>query len=85
MSSSTVTIVVPTAENETVFILHAVQAALKAYRKSHNRSDQRSGQVDDNIRSDQRSGQVDDNILDRTTDEADKKTGTFGQPSSTIA
>lgn len=72
MSSSTVTIVVPTAENETVFILHAVQAALKAYRKSHNRSDQRSGQVDDNI-------------LDRTTDEADKKTGTFGQPSSTIA
>jgi hypothetical protein len=72
MSSSTVTIVVPTAENETVFILHAVQAALKAYRKNHNRSDQRSGQVDDNI-------------LDRTTDEADKKTGTFGQPSSTIA
>ena len=49
MSSSTVTIVVPTAENETVFILHAVQAALKAYRKSHSRSDQRSGQVDDNI------------------------------------
>jgi hypothetical protein len=71
MSSSTVTIVVPTAENETVFILHAVQAALKAYRKSHNRSDQRSGQVDANS-------------LDRTTDEADKKTGTFGQPTSTI-
>ena len=60
MSSSTVTIVVPTAENETVFILHAVQAALKAYRKSHNRSDQRSDQVADNI-------------LDRTTDEAAKK------------
>ena len=71
MSSSTVTIVVPTAENETVFILHAVQAALKAYRKSHNRSDQRSGQVDANS-------------LDRTTDEADKTTGTFGQPTSTI-
>lgn len=67
MSSSTVTIVVPTAENETVFILHAVQAALKAYRKSHNRS-----------------GQVDANSLDRTTDEADKTTGTFGQPTSTI-
>jgi hypothetical protein len=45
MSSSTVTIVVPTAENETVFILHAVQAAIKAYRKSHNRSDQ--NQMDD--------------------------------------
>ncbi len=70
MSSSTVTIVVPTAENETVFILHAVQAALKAYRKSHNRSDQ---------------GQVDDTSLDRTTDEAAKTTGTFGQPTSTIA
>lgn len=71
MSSSTVTIVVPTAENETVFILHAVQAALKAYRKSHNRSDQRSGQVDANS-------------LDRTTDEPDKTPGTFGQPTSTI-
>lgn len=71
MSSSTVTIVVPTAENETVFILHAVQAALKAYRKSHNRSDQRSGQVDANS-------------SDRTTDEADKTPGTFGQPTSTI-
>ena len=39
MSSSTVTIVVPIAENETVFLLHAVQAALKAYRDAHRTSD----------------------------------------------
>ena len=70
MSSSTVTIVVPTAENETVFILHAVQAALKAYRKNHHRSDQ---------------GQMDDTCLATTTDETVKKTGTFGQPTSTTA
>ena len=72
MSSSTVTIVVPTAENEIIFILNVVKAAIKAYLKTQNLRDQTRGQVADNI-------------LDRTTDEADKKTGTFGQPTSTIA
>lgn len=40
MSSSMVTIEVPRAENETVFLLHVVQAALKAYRNSQSASDQ---------------------------------------------
>jgi hypothetical protein len=39
MSLSTITIVVPTAENETVFLLHAVQAALKAFRDARHTSD----------------------------------------------
>ena len=43
MSSSMVTIEVPRAENETVFLLHVVQAALKAYRITQSTS----GQVDD--------------------------------------
>jgi hypothetical protein len=34
MSSSTVTIEVPRGENETVFLLHVVQAALEAYRNT---------------------------------------------------
>ena len=38
MSSSIVVIEVPRAENETVFLLHVVQAALKAYRNTHNES-----------------------------------------------
>jgi hypothetical protein len=37
--SSTVTIEVPLAENETVFLLHVVRAALTAYRNHHNRTD----------------------------------------------
>jgi hypothetical protein len=40
MSSSMVTIEVPRAENETVFLLHVVQAALKAYRNTQNASGQ---------------------------------------------
>jgi len=68
MSSFTVTIVVPTAENETVFLLHVVQAALKAYRKRHNSSDE-----------------VDDRGLAKATDEADRKTETFGQRPIAIA
>jgi hypothetical protein len=68
MSSYTVTIVVPTAENETVFLLHVVQSALKAYRKHHNRSDE-----------------VDDRGLAKATDEAERKTETFGQPPIVIA
>ena len=43
MSSSMVTIEVPRAENETVFLLHVVQAALKAYRNTQSAS----GQVND--------------------------------------
>lgn len=38
MSSSTITVVVPCAENEAVFLLHAVKAAIQAYRRSHVRS-----------------------------------------------
>ena len=36
MSSFTVTIVVPTAETESAFLMHVVQAALKAYRNHRN-------------------------------------------------
>jgi hypothetical protein len=43
MSSSMVTIEVPRAENETVFLLHVVQAALKAYRNTQNASGQMIG------------------------------------------
>jgi hypothetical protein len=43
MSSSIVVIEVPRVENETVFLLHVVQAALKAYRNTHNN---KSVQVD---------------------------------------
>ena len=43
MSSFTVTIVVPTAETERTFLMHVVQAALKAYRHHRNRSDQVNG------------------------------------------
>ena len=38
MSPSTITVVVPRAEEESVFLLHAVQAAIHAYRRSHPRS-----------------------------------------------
>ena len=38
MSSSIVVFEVPRAENETVFLLRVVQAALKAYRNTHNKS-----------------------------------------------
>jgi hypothetical protein len=38
MSSSTITVVVPCAENEAEFLLHAVKAAIQAYRRSHVRS-----------------------------------------------
>jgi len=38
MSRSTITVVVPCAENEAVFLLHAVNAAIQAYRRSHVRS-----------------------------------------------
>jgi hypothetical protein len=37
MSPFTVTIVVPHAENETVFLLHVVKVALKAYRQNQNK------------------------------------------------
>ena len=40
MSFSMVTIEVPRAENETVFLLHVVQAALKAYRNTQSASGQ---------------------------------------------
>ena len=33
MSPSTITVVVPCAENESVFLLHAVNAAIQAYRR----------------------------------------------------
>ena len=36
MSSPIVVIEVPRAENETVFLLRVVQAALKAYRNTHD-------------------------------------------------
>ena len=38
MSPSTITVIVPCAENESVFLLHAVNAAIRAYRRSHPRS-----------------------------------------------
>jgi hypothetical protein len=38
MSPSIITVVVPGAENEAVFLLHAVNAAIQAYRRSHVRS-----------------------------------------------
>jgi hypothetical protein len=38
MSPSTITVVVPCAENEAVFLLHAVKAAIQTYRRSHVRS-----------------------------------------------
>jgi hypothetical protein len=37
MSSSMITVAVPCAENEAVFLLHAVNAAIQAYRRSHVR------------------------------------------------
>ena len=37
MSPSTITVIVPCAENEAVFLLHAVNAAIQAYRRSHGR------------------------------------------------
>lgn len=40
MPSSIVTIEVPRDKNETVFLLRVVQAALKAYRNTHNTSGQ---------------------------------------------
>ena len=38
MSSSIVVFEVPRAKNETVFLLRVVQAALKAYRNTHDKS-----------------------------------------------
>ena len=38
MSSSIVVFEVPRAENESEFLLRVVQAALKAYRHTHNKS-----------------------------------------------
>jgi hypothetical protein len=35
MSPPTITVVVPYASNEAVFLLHAVNAAIQAYRRSH--------------------------------------------------
>ena len=43
MSSFTVTIVVPTAETESAFLMQVVQAALKAYRNHRNTSDHVNG------------------------------------------
>ena len=43
MSSFTVTIVGTTAETESTFLMHVVQAALKAYRHHRNTSDQVNG------------------------------------------
>jgi hypothetical protein len=43
MSSFTVTIVLPHTENETVFLMHVVQAALKAYRNNPHRIDHLNG------------------------------------------
>jgi len=43
MSSFTVTIVVPTAETESAFLMHVVHAALKAYRNHRNTSAQVNG------------------------------------------
>lgn len=43
MSSFTVTIVVPTAETESAFLMHVIQAALKAYRNRGNTSRQVNG------------------------------------------
>ena len=37
MSSFTITVVVPCAENEAVFLLQVVTAAIQAYRRSHVR------------------------------------------------
>ena len=42
MSSSIVSIKVPWNENQTVFLLHVVQAALKAYRNRPSTSGQAS-------------------------------------------
>lgn len=38
MSPFTITVVVPCAENEAVFLLQVVTAAIQAYRRSHVRS-----------------------------------------------
>ena len=38
MSPPTITVVVPRAENESVFLLHAVNAAIQAYRCRYVRS-----------------------------------------------
>ena len=38
MSPSTITVIVPWDENESVFLLHAVNAAIQAYRHSYVRS-----------------------------------------------
>ena len=37
MSPSTITVIVPWDENESVFLLHVVNAAIQAYRRSHVR------------------------------------------------
>lgn len=44
MSSLPITVVVPYAQQESVFLLHAVEAALQAYRKNQKRSDQMNGE-----------------------------------------
>ena len=43
MSSFTVTLVGTTAETESTFLMHVVQAALKAYRHHRNTSDHLNG------------------------------------------
>lgn len=67
--SSTVTIEVPLVENETVFMLHVVQAARKAYRNHLHKSDSKSDHVNGKESS-------------KITHDADHVTGSFGQPTS---
>jgi hypothetical protein len=38
MSPSTITLVVPCAEKESVFLLHAIQIAIRAYRDGRSRN-----------------------------------------------
>jgi hypothetical protein len=43
MSSFTLTLVIPTTENERTFLMHVIQAALKAYRQHRNTGGQVNG------------------------------------------
>lgn len=53
LSSSIITLVVPRAENESVFLRRVVQAAVQAYRNDHNK---KSDEVNADSGQDERCG-----------------------------
>lgn len=63
MSSFTVTIVVPTAETEATFLMHVVQAALKAYRRHRDTGGQVNGNGSEHATHDGENILVDQHVL----------------------